>query len=200
MVLSSTNVPCLDSPQLRIHPVWEVLLLPHFADGRLHEAESCAWLPALERVFEGLRAASTWRSLSSIYRPVSVYRGTPRVHTGGATDLPVAHTLSGTQRGRPGGPHILRGTRVPVSALHHEPFMSPSLGRLICTVGLLGSACLPVGKRLKAIKCPHRPSLEQASGPGSLQGCLQQGCGRSAPCAQCPGERFPTPPLLCHDI
>lgn len=33
-------------------------------------------------------------------------------------DLPVAHMLSGAQRGRPGGPHTLRGARVPVSALH----------------------------------------------------------------------------------
>lgn len=49
--------------------------------------------------------------------------------------------------------------------------MSPSLGCLIYAVGVLESACLPVGKRLKAMKHPHRaPPPGEGMGPRESPG------------------------------
>ena len=135
-------------------------------------AQPSAWLPVLERVFGGPRAASTQRNLSSIYRPVSVYCGIPQgPHWRGHGPARSTHAFwssEGQTRGSAHPPWGPSSSLSPAPALC-EPCMALSLGHLICAVGLLGSACLPVGKRPKASKCPHRPHPEQAWGPGSLQ-------------------------------
>lgn len=88
--------------------------------------------------------------------------------------LPVAHTLSGTQRGRPRGLHTLRGTWVSVSGLHLLS-MNPSCPQASVASSARGAAgiCLPAcGEETKGHKAPAPtpPPPEQAWGPGSLRG------------------------------
>lgn len=70
--------------------------------------------------------------------------------------LPVAHTLSGTQRGRPRGLHTLRGTWVSVSGLHLLS-MNPSCPQASVASSARGAAgiCLPAcGEETKGHKAP----------------------------------------------